>query len=96
MRTVLLLLVTRVEFSSANVVDSFVQRYAGTVTWFAPGSYRKRPPLQTSVPNLMCAGDLVRMGDREHGSKGLCQERAYVSGLEVFPCIDQVLGPGLT
>jgi len=70
------------EFSSANVVDSFVQRYAGTVTWFAPGSYRKRPPLQTSVPNLMCAGDLVRMGDREHGSKGLCQERAYVSGLE--------------
>ena len=24
----------------------------------------------------------VRMGDREHGAKGLCQERAYVSGLE--------------
>jgi hypothetical protein len=22
------------------------------------------------------------MGDREHGAKGLCQERAYVSGLE--------------
>ena len=22
------------------------------------------------------------MGDREHGSKGLCQERAFVSGLE--------------
>jgi hypothetical protein len=22
------------------------------------------------------------MGDREHGSKGLCQERAYVCGLE--------------
>ena len=30
----------------------------------------------------MCAGDWVRMGDREHGAKGLCQERAYVSGLE--------------
>ena len=24
----------------------------------------------------------MRMGDREHGAKGLCQERAYVSGLE--------------
>jgi hypothetical protein len=22
------------------------------------------------------------MGDREHGAKGLCQERAYVSGIE--------------
>jgi len=30
----------------------------------------------------VCAGDWVRMGDREHGAKGLCQERAYVSGLE--------------
>ena len=28
-------------------------------------------------------GDWVRMGDREHGAKGLCQERALVSGLEV-------------
>jgi hypothetical protein len=24
----------------------------------------------------------VRMGDKEHGAKGLCQERAYVCGLE--------------
>jgi hypothetical protein len=24
----------------------------------------------------------VRMGEREHGAKGLCQERAYVCGLE--------------
>ena len=23
------------------------------------------------------------VGEREHGSKGLCQERAYVSGIEV-------------
>jgi hypothetical protein len=30
----------------------------------------------------MLVGDWVRMGDREHGAKGLCQERAYVSGLE--------------
>ena len=34
------------------------------------------------MPNLVCAGDWVRMGEREHGAKGLCQERAFVSGLE--------------
>jgi len=64
------------------VVDSYVKRFPGAVTWFSPGSYHSRPPLQTSVANLVCAGDWVRMGDREHGAKGLCQERAYVSGLE--------------
>ena len=69
-------------FGSAKVVDAHVARYPGAVTWFSPGSYAKRPPLQTSLPNLVCAGDWVRMGDREHGAKGLCQERAYVSGLE--------------
>ncbi len=35
-----------------------------------------------TLPNVKCAGDWVRMGEREHGAKGLCQERAYVSGLE--------------
>merc|ERR1719201_917781 len=69
-------------FGSAKVVDAHVARYPGAVTWFSPGSYAKRPPLQTSLPNLVCAGDWVRMGEREHGAKGLCQERAYVSGLE--------------
>ncbi|KAJ1474432.1 hypothetical protein T484DRAFT_1832405 [Baffinella frigidus] len=39
-------------------------------------------PPQINIKNLVCAGDWVRMGDREHGAKGLCQERAYVSGLE--------------
>ena len=48
----------------------------------SPGSFSKRPPLQTSVKNVCCAGDWVRMGDREHGAKGLCQERALVSGYE--------------
>ena len=70
------------EFRSAKVVDSHVARYPGAVTWFSPGSYAKRPPLQTSISNLVCAGDWVRMGEREHGAKGLCQERAFVSGLE--------------
>ena len=34
------------------------------------------------MPNLVCAGDWVRMGEYEHGAKGLCQERAYVSGIQ--------------
>lgn len=69
-------------FRSAKVVDSYVKRFPGAVTWFSPGSFSSRPPLQTSIDNLVCAGDWVRMGEREHGAKGLCQERAYVSGLE--------------
>ena len=65
------------------------------MSWFSPGSFLKRPPLQTSVPNLVCAGDWVRMGEREHGAKGLCQERAYVSGLEAANALarDGRLGP---
>ncbi|KAL3917052.1 MAG: hypothetical protein SGPRY_006559 [Prymnesium sp.] len=84
------------EFRDAVVVDSFVQRYPGAVTWFSPGSFKRRPPLQTSVRNLVCAGDWVRMGEREHGAKGLCQERAYVSGLEAANALARsgVLGQG--
>lgn len=69
-------------FRGARALDSWVGRYPGAVSWFAPGSYARRPPLQTSVPNLVCAGDWVKMGAREHGAKGLCQERAFVSGLQ--------------
>ena len=70
------------EFNSANVVEFDVRRYPSAVSWFSPGSYRSRPPLQVAtVKNLVCAGDWVRLGDREHGAKGLCQERAFVSGL---------------
>jgi len=70
------------EFGAASVVDAWVGRSLGAVSWFAPGSFALRPPLQTSVPNLVCAGDWVRMGRREHGAKGLCQERAFASGLQ--------------
>lgn len=55
------------------------------MSWFSPGSYTKRPPLEGAggiLPTVKCAGDWVRMGEREHGAKGLCQERAFVSGLE--------------
>merc|ERR1719253_1259 len=73
-------------FADAKLVDSWVGKYAGVVSWFSPGSYDLRPPLEgagrAALPNVKCAGDWVRMGDREHGAKGLCQERAYVSGIE--------------
>jgi hypothetical protein len=59
-----------------------VRRYPGSVSLFSPGSFQQRPPLETSVASIVCAGDWVRMGDREFGAKGLCQERAYVCGLE--------------
>ena len=69
-------------FEGVHAVDFEVRRYPGAVSWFSPGSYPKRPPLETSIHNIVCAGDWVRMGEREHGAKGLCQERAYVCGLE--------------
>ena len=69
-------------FDGVRAVDFEVRRYPGAVSWFSPGSYPKRPPLETSIHNIVCAGDWVRMGEREHGAKGLCKERAYVCGLE--------------
>jgi uncharacterized protein with NAD-binding domain and iron-sulfur cluster len=69
-------------FAAASVLDAEVRRYPGSVSLFGPGSFHQRPPLETAVDSIVCAGDWVRMGQREHGAKGLCQERAYVSGLE--------------
>ena len=69
-------------FGDARVVDQEVRRYPGSVSLFSPGSFSKRPPMETSLASLVCAGDWVRMGEKEHGAKGLCQERAYVCGLE--------------
>jgi len=69
-------------FRAARVVDQEVRRYPGSVSLFSPGSFGQRPPLDTSLASVVCAGDWVRMGPREFGAKGLCQERAYVCGLE--------------
>lgn len=69
-------------FADLAVVDAHVRRFPRAVSWFSPGSLTNRPPLATSISNLVCAGDWVRMGDREHGAKGLCQERALVSGYQ--------------
>ena len=70
-------------FADATAVDSWIGRYPNTVTWFSPGSLDRRPTIENdSLPNLKCAGDWVNMGKYEHGAKGLCQERAYVSGIQ--------------
>ena len=69
-------------FGDARVVDQEVRRYPASVSLFSPGSFSQRPPLETCLKSVVCAGDWVRMGEREFGAKGLCQERAYVCGLE--------------
>jgi hypothetical protein len=35
----------------------------------------------------------VKLGAREHGAKGLCQERAFVAGLEAANALLDDLGP---
>jgi uncharacterized protein with NAD-binding domain and iron-sulfur cluster len=70
------------DFRTAQVVDQEVRRYPQSVSLFSPGSFKQRPPLETSMNAIVCAGDWVRMEEREFGAKGLCQERAYVCGLE--------------
>eukprot|EP00467_Chlorarachnion_reptans_P023068 CAMPEP_0114510868 /NCGR_PEP_ID=MMETSP0109-20121206/14039_1 /TAXON_ID=29199 /ORGANISM="Chlorarachnion reptans, Strain CCCM449" /LENGTH=610 /DNA_ID=CAMNT_0001690249 /DNA_START=216 /DNA_END=2048 /DNA_ORIENTATION=- len=67
-------------FKDAKIVDSWVKRFPQAVTHFAPGCADTRPPQDIpEINNLVVAGDLVR--GLEHGSAGLSQERAYVSGL---------------
>jgi len=83
------------EFAEANLVDSWVGKFPGSVSFFSPGSFDRRPPMQgdPNVPTIKFAGDWVRMGDLEHGAKGLCQERAFVSGLQAGNLLlDETIG----
>uniref|UniRef100_A0A7S4AGI9 Amine oxidase domain-containing protein n=1 Tax=Pseudo-nitzschia australis TaxID=44445 RepID=A0A7S4AGI9_9STRA len=83
------------DFAYANVVDSWVGKFPGSVSFFSPGSFDRRPPMQgdPAVPTIKFAGDWVRMGDMEHGAKGLCQERAYVSGIQAGNILlDETIG----
>lgn len=41
------------------------------------------PTATTPLANTFMAGDWVRQGPGTHGAKGLCQEKAYVTGLQV-------------
>ena len=87
------------EFRTAKVVDSWVGKYPGAVSFFSPGSFNKRPPMQGTpeLPTIKFAGDWVRMGNMEHGAKGLCQERAYVSGIQAANLVlDEVVGGGVS
>jgi len=72
------------EFRNAKVIDSHVVKFGDAVSWFSPGSYDCRPStLDSSIDNLVMAGDWVKL-DRDTESKmakGLCQERAYVTGM---------------
>jgi len=87
-------------FKDAQAVDSWVGKYPGAVSWFKPGSYATRPMLhgagRDKLPNVKCAGDWVKLGAREHGAKGLCQERAFVAGLEAANALLEDLGPVAT
>ncbi len=69
-------------FRGVRAVDAWVGKYPQAVSWFSPGSFAKRPPLEPKgARRVRCAGDWARLGEKEHGAKGLCQERAFVSGL---------------
>jgi len=63
--------------------DASVLRFRKAVTRFSPGGHDQLPGITTSIPNLYVAGDCVRQGPGTHGCKGLSQEKAYVTGLEV-------------
>ena len=69
--------------SSLGFNDASVLRFRKAVTRFSPGSHEQLPGITTSIPNLFVAGDCVKQGPGTHGCKGLSQEKAYVTGLQV-------------
>ena len=72
------------EAATARVLDRSVLRFRGAVTRFSPGSEKYLPPLvPQSLGNVFFAGDYVAQGPGTHGAKGLSQEKAYVTGLQV-------------
>lgn len=73
----------RSQASTLNPRDSSVLRFRNAVTRFSPGSHELLPGIVTSIPNVFVAGDCVKQGPGTHGCKGLSQEKAYVSGLQV-------------
>lgn len=66
------------------VQDASVLRAVRAVTQFSPGSAAHLPPISVaSCAGLFVAGDCVEQGPGTHGAKGLSQEKAYVTGLQV-------------
>ncbi|PNW70427.1 hypothetical protein CHLRE_17g719500v5 [Chlamydomonas reinhardtii] len=68
--------------SRPRVVDSSVLRFRGAVSLFSPGCAAHMPTTRTPFANTFMAGDWVRQGPGTHAAKGLCQEKAYVTGLQ--------------
>jgi hypothetical protein len=67
-----------------SVQDASVLRAVRAVTQFSPGSAAHLPPISVaSCAGLFVAGDCVEQGPGTHGAKGLSQEKAYVTGLQV-------------
>jgi hypothetical protein len=74
----------RADAAGARAADASVLRFRGATTVFSPGSARALPRTASDgVPNLFFAGDCVAQGPGTHGAKGLSQEKAYVTGLQV-------------
>ena len=46
-------------FGGVGVLDYHVEKYPQSVSWFSPGSYRRRPTIRTSVSNLGRSRDAV-------------------------------------
>ena len=72
------------DITNACILESHVYKAKDAVTWFSPGSYSKRPTVKfQSINNLVYAGDWVKldMTSESTVAKGLCQERAYVTGI---------------
>ena len=68
---------------NAEVLDAAIVRLPQAVNWYAPGSYRHMPDVQSgAIPNVYFSGDLVRT---RHGSWS--QEKAFVSGIEAANAI---------
>ncbi|KAF5830583.1 hypothetical protein DUNSADRAFT_14331 [Dunaliella salina] len=79
-------------YAAAAVSNHSVVRVHGGVTAFSPGSHQFLPPVITPLPGVFCAGDCVRQGPGSHGAKGLCQEKAYATGLQAGNAAAEFLG----
>ena len=67
---------------SRDSLQALCCRFGGAVTAFTPGSHQSMPPTSVSLPGIFMAGDWLAQGPGTHGAKGLCQEKAYVTGLQ--------------
>ncbi|GLC50560.1 hypothetical protein PLESTB_000393300 [Pleodorina starrii] len=75
-----------------HVIDRSVVRCRGAVSLFSPGCASYMPTVRTPYNGIFMAGDWVRQGPGTHGAKGLCQEKAYVTGLQAGNLAAEAVG----